>query len=278
MKLSIPDNQFHSAAARFLSIAGIEHREPNLDNLRKILHRFARLPYENLSKIIKLNRHWETDHFRLPEEVIEDHERYRLGGTCFSLTFYLKTILDYMGYQTNFLMADMRSGINTHCALLLNNERREFLVDPGYLLFEPLEISGVTQSPGRLIAREAETNRFSLWTLNSGQLKKRYTFTKTAATIEQFFTNWDNSFHLMTMHGICLSKRDESGFIYLHNQYIKREGHDLIYKGKFSEDIAAVARKYFDIPAEIVQKAERALQANLQSDKELGFRVPRWVK
>ncbi|MGC9364429.1 MAG: arylamine N-acetyltransferase [Fidelibacterota bacterium] len=278
MKLSIPDNQFHSAVERFLSIAGIEHREPDLDNLRKILHRFARLPYENLSKIIKLNRHWETNHFRFPEEVIEDHERHRLGGTCFSLTFYLKTILDYMGYQTDFLMADMRSGTNTHCALLLNHNRHEFLVDPGYLLFEPLEISGAVRYPERLLARETDTDRFSLWTLNGRQLKKRYTFTKTATIIEQFFTNWENSFHLMTMHGICLSKRDESGFVYLHNHYIKREGDDLIYKGKFSEDIAVVACRYFDIPAEIVQKAERALQANLQYDKELGFRVPRWVK
>lgn len=277
MKPNTVIGQSIPAVERFLAITGIENSRPTYTNLTTILRRFARLPYENLSKIIKFNHNWKTDHFRFPEEVIEDHERYRLGGTCFSLTFYLKTILDYLGYQTNFLMADMRSGENTHCALILNQDDREYLTDPGYLLFEPLELSK-TPNPGAYLAEETETNRLALWTSNGKQLKKRYTFTKTATNIEQFFTHWENSFHLMTMHGICLSRRDERGFVYLHNHFIKREGDDIIFKGKFTEEIAEVARKYFEIPAEIVRRAELALRENLHYDKELGFTVPRWVK
>lgn len=267
-----------SAAERFLEIAQIENDEPNRENLTKILRRFARLPYENLSKIIKLNRNWDQNHLRLPAEVISDHERFRLGGTCFSLTYFLKTNLDYLGYETDFLMADMHSGENTHCALILRQEGREYLIDPGYLLSSPLDLSSTNREQGIYLAREPEQNRFSLWTPSGRELKKRYSFTKIPTDTNRFFEHWENSFHQMTMHGICLSKRDENGFVYLHNHYIKREGNDITYKGKFREEIAEIAKKYFNIPEDVVRKAELALKENLYYDKELGYKVPKWVK
>ncbi|MBU1063861.1 arylamine N-acetyltransferase [bacterium] len=266
------------AVVRFLEIAQIENSDPSNENLSKILRHYARLPYENLSKIIKLNQNWDQNHFRFPEEVISDHEQYQLGGTCFSLTFFLKTILDHLGYETDFLMADMRSGANSHCALILKQDDKEFLVDPGYLLSSPLDISSTNSDQGIYLSMESRQNQYSLWTPGGKQMKKRYTFIKTGTSVDQFIGHWENSFHLMTMHGICLSKRDKNGFVYLHNHYIKREGNDLIFKGKFNEEISEIARKYFSIPEDVVKKAELALKENLHYDKESGYKVPSWVK
>ena len=266
------------AVQRFLEIARIENTDPTHENLNKILRCYAQLPYENLSKIIKLNQNWDKNHFRFPEEVITDHERFRLGGTCFSLTFFLKTILDHIGYETDFLMADMHSGENSHCALILKQDSKEFLVDPGYLLDSPLDISSTNSDRGIYLSKKSDQDRYSLWTPGGKQMKKRYSFIKTATTDDQFFEHWGNSFHQMTMHGICLSKRDENGLVYLHNHYIKREGDDLFFKGKFNEEISEITQKYFNIPEDVVKKAELALKENLHYDKESGYKVPIWVK
>ncbi len=276
MKFELDTRKHTQSVEHFQKMFNLDISEASLENITKILRHFARLPYENLSKIIKLNQNWDSHHFRLPEEVIDGHDRFRLGGTCFSLTFTLKSILDYFGYDCYFLMADMRSGKNTHSALVLRNNGEEFLVDPGYLLSKPQKIDPANSS-NSLIRRSGE-NGFSLWTPNGTEMKKRYSFIKTPTATEDFHQHWENSFHWMTMHGICLSKRDENGFVYLHNHYIKREGSDFTYKGKFKEEISEIAKKYFDIPDEVVKKAEFALKENLYYDKELGYRVPKWVK
>jgi hypothetical protein len=67
-------------------------RRASMEWLQEILAGFSHLPYENLSKIIKFWQYGEneTQRLRLPQEVIEDHLRSCLGGTCFSLTFSCK--------------------------------------------------------------------------------------------------------------------------------------------------------------------------------------------
>jgi arylamine N-acetyltransferase len=274
--------QHYEAAEQFATYFQIRSAQPNLIQISQILQKFAQLPYENLSKIIKLNQHWDLDPHRQPAEIIEDHLQNRLGGTCFSLTFFLKTILDYFGYQTDILMADMRSGANTHCALKLHFNKQEYLLDPGYLIQHPLslQIEAPTAAIRRnvMLTREPETERFTLCTNDGKQIKQRYSFQNLAIPWPEFLQHWNRSFHWMTMHGLCLSKRDESGFIYLHDRYLKRQGQDLNFKGHFTEQIANVVGKYFTIPPEIVRRAERALKENLHHDKELGYRVPHRIQ
>jgi hypothetical protein len=79
---------------------------------------FSLLPYENISKILSLNK--------IGTKIISAGLR-KSSATMkninwrylFSLLLFSKGILDYFGYQTTILMADMKAGRNTHCALLL---------------------------------------------------------------------------------------------------------------------------------------------------------------
>jgi len=274
MEALLDTQRYMDAAKHFLEMFRIDSQRPSIGHVTKILAHFSKLPYENLSKIIKLNHNWKSKHFRLPDEVVSDHERFKLGGTCFSLSFLLKSILDYAGYDSYILMADMRSGKNTHCALTLKHNDKEYLLDPGYLLSRPLELSASNMPNHVSLVHNEDDDRYSLWTTSGGQNKLRYSFTKTPTGMSDFQKYWYKSFHWMTMHGICLSKRDENGFVYLHNHYLKREGSDLIFKGKFKEEISDITRKYFHIPEDIVKKAELALRDNLVFDKEFGYRVP----
>jgi len=272
-----------SAVEQFIRHFRIEERETSQEHVSRILRYFAQLPYENLSKILRLNRDFGSPAYRFPEVIIDDYKQYKLGGTCFSLTFFLKTILDYYGYDTHVIMADMNAGDNTHCALVLHDRGRQFLLDPGYLLHRPLELTGDNQADLQpnasvLLLQNPEDGRFSLSTVKNRNRVRRYSFANVPTGFGDFRKHWDRSFHWMTMHGLCLSKRDENGFIYLHNQYLRKEGGDLNYKGKFQEEVAEVVHQYFGVPKELIRSAEQALRDNLHFDKELGFKVPKWVK
>lgn len=272
-----PQNH-HDGVEYFLRIFKIEKSGPSIEHITGILRSFSLLPYENLSKILNLNRKWDSGHFRWPRDIISDYEQFRLGGTCFSLTFFLKTILGYCGYRTEILMADMKSGQNTHCLLLLNFEGREYLLDPGYLLQYPLPLDSSIVTGKFALRYDPEDDRYSLKTIEGNQEKWRYSFRKEPTAPEDFRRYWEDSFHWMTMHGICLSKRDENGFVYLHNHYLKRVSATDAFKGNIRTDISEIVNGWFGIPPEIVRQAEKALLENLYHDRELGFRIPVWIK
>ncbi len=262
----------------FCKLFRIEFSLPSINHVTSILRQFSLLPYENISKILSLNQNWDENHFRWPQEIICDYEKYKLGGTCFSLTFFLKAILDYFGYQTTILMADMKAGRNTHCALLLEFKNRKYLLDPGYLLHFPLPLDSAVTSGKVQLEYDPFCERYSLSTLENGKKKWRYSFQERPTSIEDFSQYWEDSFHWMTMHGICLSKRDENNFIYLHNHYLKLENRSQHFKGNLNTEIAELAQRWFNIPPEIVRQAEKALRENLYQDKILGYQIPNWFK
>ena len=72
---------------------------------------------------------------------MEDHRAHHLGGTCFSLTYFLEIVLSLHGFQCYPIMADMRYGRNVHCALVVTVDHAKYLVDPGYLLNQPIPVT-----------------------------------------------------------------------------------------------------------------------------------------
>jgi len=77
---------------------------------------------------------------RLPREVLDDHRDFGTGGTCFSLTAALLHLIRALGYDAEPILADRRYGQNTHCALLLWIDGRPHLLDPGYLILDPVPL------------------------------------------------------------------------------------------------------------------------------------------
>ncbi|MBN2357298.1 hypothetical protein JXO59_14375, partial [candidate division KSB1 bacterium] len=70
------------------------------------------------------------------------------------------------------VMADMGRRRNVHCALLLEVERKKYLVDPGYLLTQAMQLNKdrvrLYRSPqsGIEVRFERETERFQLSTFD----------------------------------------------------------------------------------------------------------------
>ena len=223
------------AADLFFHHLGEAGRGGGLADLRRLSRAFARLPYENLSKILAS----EQRRPRLPLEVMTDHLALGTGGTCFSLTELLRVLASAAGLSCHPVMAHMRHGANIHCALRVEAGGRAFLVDPGYLLPRPLEL-------GRAAPEEPETGHpiivpagahdgvpegvaagdFDLFTREPDGLKWRYRFSDRAPTREAFMERWLASFTLPGMRSLVATRREEDTRLYLHNHKLRSQGTD----------------------------------------------------
>lgn len=267
----------------FLDYFHLRSKKPELDYLQRILRHFAKIPYENISKIIKSNHNWDSEinKIRLPEEVTEDYVTSKLGGTCFSLTFFLQSILTQNGFTCYPVMADMNAGKNIHCCLVVILGEQKYLVDPGYLLTQPMEIN--PQKPklfrsefaGVELRYELRSGTYNLSTFNRDASKWRYRFRDRPVPAEEFLQYWLASFGWNSMHGICLTKVMNEGLLYIHKNFMR----ETTFNGKKNFNIRknyhSVIHDNFGIDKQIIEQAQAALQDNLEREKELGLWVPK---
>jgi arylamine N-acetyltransferase len=109
------------AAEAFLDHLRILPRGRSQDLLWEVREAFARLPYENLTKLIKKHATPDrTERRRLPGEVVLGHVERGTGGTCFALTETFLSVLDRLGYRSRPVLCDMRAGVDSHCAVWID--------------------------------------------------------------------------------------------------------------------------------------------------------------
>lgn len=265
--------------------AGVQHflrhhgiapsRRAGVETLREILAGFAHLPYENLSKIIKFNRHGgnETERLRLPEEVIEDHLAWHLGGTCFSLTFFLQAILVHHGFVCYIVMGDMRAGRDIHCAMVVILDGIKYLVDPGYLLRQPMALDPAkprlyhTEFTGVELRFDLLAQTYEVFTFNRQEMKWRYRFADRPTPAEEFLRHWQASFHRNSMHGLCLTRATADELIFIHKDFMRvtsLEGkRNVPIKRNYHETI----HQLFGIAPEYVEQALAALRENMARER-----------
>ncbi|HLP40517.1 MAG TPA: hypothetical protein VK465_03335 [Fibrobacteria bacterium] len=111
-----------------------------------LLRDLSALPYENLSKIVAFHEGGGGD-LRAVERALDlssdwlAHTRATgAGGTCFALTWWLALRMREQGFASAFLLADKGRGRAVHCGLRFPWEGRDYLLDPGYMIFEPLPL------------------------------------------------------------------------------------------------------------------------------------------
>ena len=266
-----------TAVEKFSHCFKIRAGLPHFEKLRAILTAFSALPYENLSKIVKFNRHGDDEkaRLRLPEEVFEDHLEFRLGGTCFSLTFFLQAILVNQDFPCYPIMADMHAGPDVHCALIVFLEGKKLLVDPGYLLREPMVLDKDrprlyhTAFTGVELQFNPATECFDLYTFNRTETKWRYRFRDIPATTEQFFRHWQASFHRNGMHGLCLTRSVGEDLIFVHKNFMRISSSEGKRNFNLRQNFHATVQRIFGIAPDYIDRAQAALAANLRLEQEL---------
>ena len=276
------DPHRHSDGAHlFVDYFDLHLRGPKFSFLQEIIEQFATIPYENISKIIKLNTHWdEQEKIRLPEEIIHEHISRNLGGTCFSLTFFLQTILTVSGFQCYPVMADMRSGRNIHCCVVVILNSTRYLVDPGYLLHRPMAIDPQnprffrTEFSGVELRYDPETGYYNLFTFDEKEIQWRYRFQDRPVSPEEFLKYWEASFWQPTLHGILLTKVKKEGLIYIHKTFMRETTFHARRNFNIKKNYHAAIQEAFGIDPQMVEQAQAALEENLARERELGLFTP----
>jgi arylamine N-acetyltransferase len=214
--------------------------------------------------LIKLNEtRGEWDRLRLPAEVWEDFLRSNLGGTCFSLTFFLWTILEFCGFSASPLIMDMSWSPAAHCGLLVDLDGNPHLVDPGYLLGKPIPLVQAESRhfhdnyTGILLRYDSTLGMFELSTFNRRERRFRYRFTPDPLGINEFLLFWKNSFYQKSMRHVCLTRLDPAsgGRIYIRNDFIRH--YTPVGKTNIALSAQAAAAEFFGIDPEMFLRARR---------------------
>lgn len=256
-------------------------KAPELDYLAELIGHFARFPYENLSKIIRYHRYFdEPVRIRLPDAVLEEYRKFGTGGTCFSLTFFFYTLLTQSGFVCYPVLADMPWGENVHCAVVVILDRQPFLVDPGYLLHRPLEISQdkpkLYKSPVSGVELIGKGNDvFELYTFTKTQTKWRYRFKNVPASMDTFLKYWLESFKWNSMHGLCLTKVEKNRMVYIHKTFMRETDFQNKKNYNIKQNYHHTIHEVFGIDPQYIEEALSALKSNMTRDQELGLWKPK---
>ena len=244
---------------------------PDLIFLQEILQSFSNIPYENLSKIIKLNNTWNSqDKIRLPEEIIKDYIAHKLGGTCFSLTFFLQAILLQNGFKCYPIMADMHAGKNIHCCLIVILDETKYLVDPGYLLTQPIEINPqrckliINEFAMVKLRHDNKNKTYDLYTITKNASKWRYRFKDIPVSHNAFLKHWFASFGRNSMNRIYLTKIVNNGLIYVRNNFMRKTTFEGKQNFNIKKNCPAAINEVFGIDKQLIEQAQAALKENLK--------------
>ncbi len=266
----------------FMDFFKLQRKRPDLISLQKILLHFANLPYENLSKIIKLNNNWDSENkIRLPEEVIEDYISHKLGGTCFSLTFFLQSILNFNGFVCYPVMADMCAGKNIHCCLIVVLGSVKYLVDPGYLLPKPMEINPEKHQlinnkfAGVKLKFDQKNQSYNLFTFNNFETKWRYRFQDKPVSHDEFLRHWLASFKWNSMHRIYLTNIIDEGLFIVCGNFMRKTTFDGKQNFNIKNNFHEAIHDVFGIDKELSEQAMTTLKMNLEKERALGLWTPK---
>ncbi len=262
MNLALFDcERYHKETRELLNWFEIENAQADFNGLNRILQAFQSIPYENVSKLIRY-RKWRGDEqamIRLPDTIWQEFCENHLGGTCWSLTFFLETILTNRGFDCYPISADMKWGDNVHCGIVVIIDQEHWLCDPGYLLMTPILLSDKmqqmfrTESSGVKLIYDGK--KYRLATFHGREVKWRYSFCDIPCRRDEFVKHWLASFEQPTMNGICLTRQQAQGMIYINNNYFREVTRDKIRKNRLAGNWIREIEKIFGIPEIFLEEA-----------------------
>ena len=253
---------------RFLAAHSIETAGQPVEVLTAMTRAFAELPFENLTKIIKdAAAGRAVDARRSPGEVLMDHWSLGTGGTCFALTATLLHLVRALGWQAEPILADRRYGADTHSALLVWIEGQPHLLDPGYLIVQPLplpkagEIRVATPFNQLALTAQGGEAKVELATLQQNNRTYRLTFKTNPVDAGEFLRAWDVSFEADMMRYPVLSRvvGDQQFYLQKRQMMIRRVEATERADVPPAKLAAEIARQFRIAPA-IVAQALRVLE------------------
>ncbi len=233
------------------------------ENMKKVVdlcNQVSNITYENLTKIIRLEQTGSaTGARKLDDSDQNDIDSWMGGGTCFSMTWHMYQTLTDMGFKPRLVMGHKRKERNIHCALILPDpdpstpslrlsaqddtalhaplsslvsrlSSNSYLLDPGYLIFDPLQMPlpqpfGTGEaffplSPNCVRLVRPTLDSMELWTGGAGApMKLRFEYPVEGVSVEEFKHHWNESFYREMMTYPVLNRLDrEKGIQYYYQK------------------------------------------------------------
>ncbi len=253
---------------QFLRLNDIDPSQAPVDLLTASARAFARLPFENLTKIIKDAEAGRVEEARrTPAEVLADHWQHGAGGTCFALTSTMLHLVRALGFQAEPILADRRYGADTHSAFLVWLDGKPHLVDPGYLIVKPLplptsgEVRIATPFNELILVAKDGGAKVELYTLQDKHTTYRLTFKTAPVDAGEFLRAWDVSFDADMMRYPVLSRVVGNRQIYFQKRHLLVRGADQSTRAEVTpERLIDELAAQFQIAPQIVAKALSVLK------------------
>lgn len=236
--------------------------------LGELARAFAAIPYENLTKILKDAESGSPRAARRsPYEVLADHQRWRTGGTCFSLTATLLHLVRALGFEAEPILADRRYGQNTHCAMIVWLDNQPHLLDPGYLIVDPIPLAADANAlvvPTRFNQLElvsSGSDRLELYTMQQRDRRYRLTFKTDPVDETQFRRAWEASFDWDMMHCPMLTMVAGNQQLYIRGGWLQRRSRTGVHREEVPEQLLANRMAFeFGIDSGVIHKALHVLR------------------
>jgi arylamine N-acetyltransferase len=224
--LSIRDRSLLQRFCRRTGIVTVGTRETIINSVTAA---FRYVPYENLTKIVKAdNVISAASAMRCPDEVLNDFLTLGTGGTCFSLTAAVVAVFDALGIEAYPVLADRHYGSDTHCGLIIVQPEngKMLLLDPGFLLFTPIEITpehiqSIETGFSRIeLCPVANGTQLELYTIVKNNRKHRLTFKLQPISDDVFGAAWKQSFAFEMMTYPVLTRQTQGCHQYLQGNVL----------------------------------------------------------
>lgn len=229
-----------------------------------ILSDLSNIPYENISKILRLPLE-RSKRPRNPENVLSDFLESGWGGTCFSLNYLVIQALRSGG--TDAWPVSVKTGRNTfpHYAILFSHYDKQYLLDPGYLLYSPLLLKerGADYGTNGVLDYELtmENGLYILSSIDARYRKKRYSFSPNRIKDRIFIHHWIRSFDYIS--ALVASRIVDKSILYINNDYVRFTDAHSVQKSYDKEKADQYLSKYFGFTQEEIDRARGILKIHM---------------
>lgn len=235
----------------------------NLDGLTQLTKSFLQFPYENFTKIINAKTAKnEAEYLRLPKIVLDEHERFGAGGTCFSLTYLFETVLKKHDFNCYPVMVDRSYGKNTHCAIIVRLNGQKYLVDPGYCLSRPIQLADKEAEhklPHNTYISTPLSSSYLISTKQAGRTKQRYLLKDTPVPREDFIKFWKDSFNWSMMRHLLITRLSEDGYLYLRDDFVRHTTDNSKKQEHIKQNYDKKVSELFGLSPEVVKLASNII-------------------
>src|SRR5262249_6424354 len=143
---SIPTGLPDDWTARYLALLGVEHPEPSLENLTRLVRAHVlRVPFENVTAHLRRRGH---DRNPVPDpdpvSLLDAWEQRSGGGVCFEIAAMAVPLVRALGYDAHLILAHI-SGPFGHQAIVVHLDGRRYLLDLGIAVFAPIPLDEVVE-------------------------------------------------------------------------------------------------------------------------------------